>query len=149
MNVLVVEEVRGLQEAFVTQVAFERPVRRVLVCASVAHQSILLLEAHLTLITVEGTLLRVGALVLAEVGWPLETFATCGTAKRAGTLRVAGVVEQLRRLFEMQLAQVAFEQVLTGVHVHVAHEVGPVFETLFTDGTLERAVVAVCSLVVL
>lgn len=103
VDVLVVEEVRGLHEALVTQVAFERPVSGVLVCASVAHQCILLLEAHLTLVTVEGPLLGVRTLVLAKVGRPLETLTACGAAERARALRVAGVVEELGRLFEVQL----------------------------------------------
>ncbi|KAF3854389.1 hypothetical protein F7725_022444 [Dissostichus mawsoni] len=104
VDVLVVEEVRGLHEALVTQVAFERAVRRVFVRSSVAHQCVLLLEAHLALVTVEGTLLRVCALVLPEVRRTLETFTARGAAERPGTLRMAGVVEKLRRLFEVQLA---------------------------------------------
>lgn len=96
MDVLVVEEVRRLHETLVTQIAFERPVSRVFVCASVAHKCILLFEAHLTLITVEGTLLRVCAFMLAKVRWPLETLTTRGTAKWTRTLWVAGVVKELR-----------------------------------------------------
>lgn len=65
MDVLVVQEMRGLHEALVAQIAFERSVGGVFVSASVAHQGVLLLKAHLTLVTVEGTLLRVCPLVLS------------------------------------------------------------------------------------
>lgn len=95
MDVLVVEEVGWLHETLVTQIAFEWPVSRVFVCASVTHQCILLLEAHLTLVTVEGALFRVGTLVLAKVRRTLETLTARGTAERAGALRMAGVVEEL------------------------------------------------------
>lgn len=54
---LVVEEVRGLEEAFVTQVAFEGPVCGVFVSAAVTHQRVLLLEAHLALFALEWALL--------------------------------------------------------------------------------------------
>lgn len=92
---LVVKEVRRLHEALVTEIALKWPIGGVFVSAPVANQRILLLEAHLTLITVEGALLRVCALVLAKVRWPLETFATRCTAEWAGTLGVAGVMQQL------------------------------------------------------
>lgn len=95
MDMLVVKEVRGLHEALVTQIAFERPVSRVFMSTSVTHQSILLLEAHLTLVTVVGTLLRVCALMLAKVRRSLKTLTTCGTAEWSRTLWVAGVMQQL------------------------------------------------------
>ena len=89
--------------------------------APVAHQRVLLLKAHLALITVEGPLLRVRTLVLPQVGRTLEPLAAGSTAEGAGALWVARVVEELSRLFKVQLAQVAFEQVLPGMGVHVAH----------------------------
>lgn len=57
VHMLVVQEVGGLQEALVAQVALKRPFGGVLVRAAVAHQGVLLLEAHLALVTVEGPLL--------------------------------------------------------------------------------------------
>lgn len=57
VHLLVVEEVRGLEEALVTQVALEGPVRGVFVSAAVTDQSVLLLEAHLALLALEGALL--------------------------------------------------------------------------------------------
>lgn len=149
MDVLVVEEVRRLHETLVAQIAFERSVCGVFVCASVSHQSILLPEAHLTLITVEGALLGVCALVLAKVRRPFKSFAAGSTAKRSRALRVAGMMKELRRLFKVQLAQVAFEQVLARVHQHVAHQVRAVLKALFTDSALERPLVAVCFLMML
>ena len=121
VHMLVVEQVGGLHEALVTQVAFEGPDGGVLVGAPVAHQCVLLLKAHLALVTVERPLLRVRALMLSQVGRALEPLAAGGAAEGASALRVAGVVEELRRLFKVQLAQVAFEQMLSGMGVHVAH----------------------------
>lgn len=113
MNVLVVQQVGRLQEALVAQVAFEGAVGGGLVCASVAHQGILLFKAHLAVFTVERAFLRVGAFVLSQVGWTLEALPTCGAAKRPSTLRLTLVVEELGRLFEVQLAEVALKKVLT------------------------------------
>lgn len=48
----------------------------------------------------------------------------------------------------MQLTQVALEQVLSGVGVHVANEVLPVLEGLIADSALVRAVSAMSALVV-
>lgn len=95
MDVLVVEKVGGLHEAFVAQTASERPVGGVLVRPSVAHERVMLLEAHLALVAVEGALLGVRALVLPQVRRPFKPLATRGAAKRPGPLRVAGVVKQL------------------------------------------------------
>ena len=67
MDVLVVQQMGWLQEAFVTKVALEGAVRWVFVRAPMAHQGILLFETHLALLTVEGTLLRVSALMLPQV----------------------------------------------------------------------------------
>lgn len=110
---LVVEKVRGLQETLVAQVTLEGAVGRGLVRATVAHQRVLLLKAHLTVLAVIRSLLRVRALVLAKVRRPLEALPTCCAAEWSCTLGLACVVEQLGRLFEVQLAQVALEQVLT------------------------------------
>lgn len=101
VDMLVVKQVRWLHEALVTEVALKRPIGGVFVSAPVANQRILLLEAHLTLVTVERALLRVRTLVLTEVRWPLETFSARSAAERAGTLRVAGMMQQLRRLLEV------------------------------------------------
>lgn len=58
------------------------------------------------------------------------------------------MVQQFRRLLEVELTQVALEQVLTRVGVHVAHKVLTMLEGLLTDSTLVRAVSAVGALVV-
>lgn len=104
VDMLVVKEVRRLHEALVAEVALERPVGGVFVRAPVADQRVLLLEAHLALVAVERALLGVRALVLAEVGRPLEPLAAGCAAERAGALGVAGVMQQLRRLLEVQFA---------------------------------------------
>lgn len=67
MDVLVVQKVRGLEEALITLVTLKRPVSRVFVSASVAYECVLLFETHLALLTLEGPVLGVGALVLTEV----------------------------------------------------------------------------------
>ena len=59
------------------------------------------------------------------------------------------MVQQLGGFLEVHLAQVALEQVLAGVGVHVAHQVGPVLEGLLAHSTLVGALGAVCALVVL
>lgn len=149
VDVLVVKEMGGLHEALVAEVAFEWPVGGVFMRTPVPHQCVLLSEAHLTLVAVKGTLLRVCALMLAEVRRPLETLPAGGAAKWAGALWVAGVVQELGRLFEVQLAQITLKKVLARVHIHVAHKVGAVLKTFFTHSTLEGTLVAVRSLVVL
>lgn len=88
-------------------------------CTSVAHQGVLLFKAHLAVFTVEWAFLRVGAFVLPQVGRTLESLPTSGTAKWPSTLRLTLVMEELGRLFEMQLAKVALEQVLARVGIHV------------------------------
>lgn len=67
MDVLVVQKMRRLEESLVTLVTLKGPVCRILVCATVAYKRILLLETHLALLTLEGPVLGVGALVLPEV----------------------------------------------------------------------------------
>lgn len=119
VNVLVVQQVGRLQEALVAQVAFEGAVGRGLVRAPVAHQGVLLFKAHLAVFTVEWAFLRVGPFVLSQVGRTLEALPARGAAKRPSTLRLTLVVEELGRLFEVQLAKVALEQVLTRVGIHV------------------------------
>lgn len=57
VNLLVVEQVGRLHEAFIAQVALKGPIRWVLVRAAVAYKRVLLLEAHLTLLALERTLL--------------------------------------------------------------------------------------------
>lgn len=123
MNLLVVQQVRWLQEALIAEVALERSVGGVLVCAAVAHQSVLLLEAHLTLVALEGPFLRVGAFVLPQVRRALESLSTRATAERPFPYGLALVVQELRRLLKVHLTQIALEQVLTGMGVHVTHEV--------------------------
>lgn len=57
------------------------------------------------------------------------------------------MVQQFGRLLEVELTQVALEQVLTRVGIHVAHKVLAMLERLLADGTLVRAVGAVSALV--
>ncbi len=66
-----------LQETFVTLIALERAICWVFVRATVANKRILLLEAHLTLFTLERPLFRVSALVLPQVRGPFEAFPAC------------------------------------------------------------------------
>lgn len=95
VHVLMVEQVGGLEEALVTEVALERSVCGVLVRAAVAHQRVLLLEAHLALLALEGPFLGVGALVLAQVGLPLEALVAGAAAEGALAGWLALVVQQL------------------------------------------------------
>ena len=136
MDVLVVEQVRGLKKALVTQVALEGAVGRGLMRATVAHQRVLLLKAHLTVLAVIGSLLRVRALVLAKVRRPLEALPARCAAEWSCTLRLACVVQQFRRFFEVQLTQVALEKVLTRMGVHVPNQVGAVLEGFLAHSTL-------------
>lgn len=112
MNLLVVQQVGGLKETLVAEVALERSVSSVFVGAAVAHQGVLLLEAHLALLALEGSLLGVGALVLPQIRRALEALPAGAAAERPLTLRLALVVQQLGRLLKVHLAQVALEQVL-------------------------------------
>lgn len=56
MDLLVVEQVGRLEEAFVTQVTLEWAISWVFMGAAVANESVLLLEAHLALLTLERPL---------------------------------------------------------------------------------------------
>lgn len=56
MDMLVVQQVGRLQETFVTLIALERAICWVFVRTTVANKRILLLEAHLTLLTLERPL---------------------------------------------------------------------------------------------
>lgn len=91
--------------------------------AAVTYERILLLEAHLAVIAVIRTLLGVCALVLAQVGRPLEALATRGAAEWPRALWLTLVVQKLRRFLKVQLAHIALEQVLARVCVHVPHQV--------------------------
>lgn len=76
MNLLVVQQVGWLEKALIAEVALERAVSWVLVSATVANECILLFEAHLALLALERSLLRVGALVLSQVRRPLKALST-------------------------------------------------------------------------
>lgn len=76
MNLLVVQQVGWLEKALIAEVALERAVSWVLVSATVANEGILLFEAHLALLALERSLLRVGALVLSQVRRPLKALST-------------------------------------------------------------------------
>ncbi len=107
-----------------------------LVCASVAHQGVLLFKAHLAVFTVEWAFLRVGAFVLSQVGRALEALPARGTAKWPSTLAADTGGGGARKTLEVQLAKVALEQVLTRVGIHVTHEVGSVLEALLATAHL-------------
>lgn len=148
VDVLVVQKVGRLQETLVALIALERAIRWVLVRAAVADERVLLFEAHLTLLTLERALLRVGPLVLSQVRGPLEAFPTRRATEGTLSGGLALVMQQFGRLFEMQLAQVAFEKVLAGMSVHVPNQVLPVLEGLLANGAFVRSVRAVSALVV-
>lgn len=57
MNLLVVKQMGWLEEALITEVTLERAISWIFVCATVAYESVLLLEAHLTLLALERSLL--------------------------------------------------------------------------------------------
>lgn len=76
MNLLVVQQVGWLEKALIAEVALERAVSWVLMSTTVANEGILLFEAHLALLALERSLLRVGALVLSQVRRPLKTLST-------------------------------------------------------------------------
>lgn len=148
MDVLVVQQVGRLQETLVTLIALERAVGWVFVCTAVTNKRILLLEAHLALLTLKRPLFRMGALVLSEVRGAFEAFPACCASKGTLSSRLTLVVQQLGRLLEMQLAQVALEKVLARVSVHVPHQVLPVLEGLLTNGAFIWPIGTVCALVV-
>lgn len=148
VNVLVVQQVGRLQEALVAEVAFEGAVGGGLVRAPVAHQGVLLLEAHLAVFAVKRAFFGVRALVLPQVGRALEALPARGAAERPSALRLTLVVQKLGRLFEMQLAEVALEQMLARVGVHVPHQVRAMLEALLAHGALKRPFRAVRALVV-
>lgn len=118
---LVVQQVGRLQETFVTLIALERAICWVFVRTAVANKCVLLLKAHLTLLTLERPLFRVGALVLPQVRGPFEAFPTCCAAEGTLSSWLALVVQQFGRLLEMKLTQVALEKVLARVSVHVPY----------------------------
>lgn len=88
------------------------------------------------------------ALVLSQVRGPFEAFPACRTAEGTLSDGLTLVMQQFRRLFKMQLAQVALEKVLAGMSVHVPYQVLPVLEGLLANGAFIRAVRAVSALVV-
>lgn len=57
MNLLVVKQVGWLEKPLITKVTLERAIGRVFVGATVAHESVLLFEAHLALLALERSLL--------------------------------------------------------------------------------------------
>lgn len=159
VDVLMVEQVSRLHKALLAQGALERGCLRLLlrggrgphrlVCAAVAHQCVLLLEAHLAEVTLEGALGAVRALMLPEVGGPPEGLVAGTTAEGPFTAGGAGVLQQLRGLLEVQLADIAAEEVcLARVGVHVADQVGAVLEGLLAHRALVRPLGAVGALVV-
>lgn len=57
VNLLVVKQVGWLEKPLITEVTLERAIGRVFVGATVAHESVLLFEAHLALLALERSLL--------------------------------------------------------------------------------------------
>lgn len=148
VNLLVVKQVGWLKKALVAEVALEGSISWIFVSATVAYESVLLFEAHLALLALERSLLRVGAFVLPQVGRALEALPARTAAERSLPFRLALMVQELRRLLKVHLTQIALEQVLAGMSVHVPHEVRAVFEALLAHGTFVRPLGAVCALVV-
>lgn len=106
MDVLVVEQVSRLHKAFLAERALER--RRLgllpcgggsstdrFVCAAMAHKRILLLEAHLAEVALEGPLGAVGALMLPQVGRPPEGLVAGTAAEGPLAAWRTGVLQQL------------------------------------------------------
>lgn len=96
MDLLVVEQVGGLQEALITEVTLEGTIGRVFVRAAVAYKRILLFEAHLALLALERPLFRVGTLMLPQVGRALEALAAGATAEWPLSFWLALMVQELR-----------------------------------------------------
>lgn len=57
MNLLVVKQVGWLEKPLITEVTLERAISWIFVSATVAYESVLLFEAHLALLALEGSLL--------------------------------------------------------------------------------------------
>lgn len=57
MNLLVVKQVGWLKKTLITEVTLERSISWIFVSATVAHESVLLFEAHLALLALERSLL--------------------------------------------------------------------------------------------
>lgn len=148
VDLLVVQQVGRLEETLIAQVALEGSISCVFVSAAVAHESVLLLEAHLALLALEGPLLGVGAFVLPQIRRALEALPAGAAAERPLALRLALVVQELGGLLKVHLAQVALEEVLARVSVHVPHQVRAVLEALLAHGALVRPLGAVRALVV-
>lgn len=96
MNLLMIKQVGRLKESLVTEITFERSISRILVSATVAYESILLFEAHLALLALERSLLRVGAFMLPQVRWALEALSTRTTAEGSLPFWLALMVQELR-----------------------------------------------------
>lgn len=148
MDMLVVQKVGRLQEALVALVALERTFCWVFMSAAVSHEGVLLLETHLALFTLEWSFFGVGALVLPEVRRPFEGLPARRATEGSFACGLALMVQQFRRFLEVQFTQVALEQVLAGVGIHVAHKVLPVLEGLIADSAFVRAVSTMSALVV-
>lgn len=148
MDLLVVKQVGRLQESLITQVTLEGTICGIFVRATVAHQGVLLFEAHLAFLALKRPFLRVGAFMLPQVRWTFEAFSTRATAEGPLPYRLALVVQELRRLLKVHLTQIALEKVLTRMGVHVAHKVRAVLEAFLTDRTLVWPLRTVSALVV-
>lgn len=148
MNLLVVKQVGRLEEAFIAEVTLERAIGWVFVRAAVAYERVLLFEAHLALLALERSLLRVGAFVLPQVRRPLEALSTGTAAERPLPFGLALMVQELGRLLKVHLTQIALEQVLARMSVHVPHEVRTVLKALLAHGAFIWPLGAVCALVV-
>lgn len=104
VNLLVVKQMGWLKEPLVAEVTLEGAIGWIFVSATVAHQSVLLLEAHLALLALERSLLRVGAFVLPQVGRALEALPARTAAERSLPFRLALMVQELGRLLKVHLA---------------------------------------------
>lgn len=104
VNLLVVQQVGWLKEPLITEVTLERAIGCIFVSATMAYQRVLLFEAHLALLTLERSLLRVGSLVLPEVGWALKALSAGTAAERPFAFGLALMMQELGRLFKVHLA---------------------------------------------
>lgn len=90
-----VKQVGWLKKSFITQVTLKRAISWVFMSAPVTYEGVLLFEAHLALLALERSLLRVGALVLPQVRRALEALSTRAAAEGPFPFWLALMVQEL------------------------------------------------------
>lgn len=148
MHLLVVKQVGRLKKSFITKVTLEWAISWIFMSTTVAYESVLLLEAHLALLTLERSLFWVGAFMLPQVRRALETLSTWTTAEGPFTFWLALVVQELWRLLKVHFTQIALKKVLAWMSVHVPHKMRAVLKAFLAHSTLIWPLRTVCTLVV-